>query len=155
MNEYKAQVPRGSTKYRIAIVVSEFNSMITEKLLQGALEALQQAEIEDIDVYWVPGAYEIPVTCARVLEAKKADGIVTLGAVIRGETPHFDYVASAAATGISKVSLEYKKPIAFGVLTTDTIEQALNRSGLKYGNKGKEAALSLLETLSLYHSAGI
>jgi len=143
--------------YNIAIVASTFNAMITESLVQGALDALNKYGIgaTNTEIYKVPGAFEIPLTCKRIFSSKNIDGIVTLGAVIRGETPHFDFVAGECASGVQKVSLEFNKPISFGVLTTDNIDQALNRAGLKYGNKGFDAANSLLQQLYMYDEASI
>lgn len=143
--------------YNIAIVVSEFNETVTEALLRGALKTLEQNNItsDHIEVYRVPGAFEIPLTCKRIFSKKNSDGIIALGAVIRGETPHFDYVAGQCASGIQSVSLEFNKPVAFGVLTTNTIDEALNRAGLKYGNKGSDCANSLLQQLRLYDESSL
>lgn len=152
MTQAKGQ--RGSSKFKIAIVVSEFNELITESLLKGATEVFEANDIKP-EIFRVPGAFEIPLTCARVFEARDVDGILTLGAVIRGETPHFDYVAGQCASGVTSVSLQFKKPISFGVLTTDTVEQAMNRAGLKFGNKGRETAEALLQLLDLYSTSGI
>ncbi len=134
----------------VAIVVSRFNSFITERLLEGALDGLERHGVkkEDIDIVKVPGAFEIPLI-AKKLAQKNYDGIICLGCVIRGSTPHFDYVANEVSKGVALVSLEKEKPIIFGVLTTDTIEQAIERAGTKAGNKGYDAALSLIETVNL------
>lgn len=142
---------------KIAVVVAQFNSYITDALLKGAKEALLGGGVkeEDIEVYFVPGAFEIPLACKRIFTAKEVGGIVALGAVIRGETPHFDFVAGECSKGLMNVSLEFAKPIANGVLTTDTVEQALNRAGIKYGNKGAEAAGSLLSLLALFSESGV
>jgi 6,7-dimethyl-8-ribityllumazine synthase len=135
---------------KVAVITSRFNSFITERLLEGAIDALVRHGVEknDIDVVKVPGAFEIPLI-AKFLAAKDYSGVICLGAVIRGSTPHFDYVANEVAKGIAQVSLENKKPVIFGVLTTDTIEQAIERAGTKSGNKGYDAAISLIETVNL------
>ena len=135
---------------KVAIVVSRFNSFITERLLEGALDGLKRHGVKDknIDIYRVPGAFEIPLI-AKKLASKGYEGIICLGAVIRGATPHFDYVANEVAKGIAYVSLEKEVPVIFGILTTDTIEQAIERAGTKSGNKGFDAALTLIETVNL------
>lgn len=135
---------------KFAIVVSRFNSFITERLLEGALDCLLRHGVkeEDVDIVKVPGAFEIPLV-AKKLAQKDYDAVIALGAVIRGETPHFDYVAAEVSKGIASASLETGKPIAFGVLTTDTVEQAIDRAGTKAGNKGWEAALSAIEMANL------
>ncbi|MDP9374747.1 MAG: 6,7-dimethyl-8-ribityllumazine synthase [Chloroflexota bacterium] len=132
---------------RFAIVVSRFNELIGRQLLTGALDALRRHGVTDdrIAVAWVPGAFEIPLVAKRLAGAGQHDAVVCLGAVIRGATPHFDYVAGGVASGIAGASLETGVPIIFGVLTTDTIEQAIERAGTKAGNKGADAALSALE----------
>ncbi len=134
-----------------AIVVGRFNSFITESLLKGALDTLKRHGVSDenITVVWVPGAYEMPLATQRLATSQKYAAIIALGAVIRGGTPHFDYVAGECTKGLATVSLQCNLPVAFGVLTVDTIEQAIERAGTKAGNKGMEAALSALEMLSL------
>ncbi len=134
------------------IVVSRFNSFITKKLLEGAQDCLIRHGIkeDDIDVFWVPGACELPITAMRLAKNAKHNGIVCLGAVIRGETPHFDYVSSEAAKGISEVGLQTGIPTIYGVITTDTLEQAIDRAGARGGNKGAEAALAALEMVNLF-----
>jgi 6,7-dimethyl-8-ribityllumazine synthase len=134
------------------IVVSRFNSFITKRLLEGAQDCLIRHGIkeDDIDVFWVPGACELPITAMRLAKNAKHDGIVCLGAVIRGETPHFDYVSSEAAKGISEVGLTTGIPTIYGVITTDTLEQAIDRAGARGGNKGAEAALTALELVNLF-----
>jgi 6,7-dimethyl-8-ribityllumazine synthase len=134
------------------IVVSRFNSFITKRLLEGAQDCLIRHGIKegDIDVFWVPGACELPITAMRLAKNAKHNGIVCLGAVIRGETPHFDYVSSEAAKGISAVGLETGIPTIYGVITTDTLEQAIDRAGARGGNKGAEAALTALEMVNLF-----
>ena len=136
---------------KIVIVLSLFNEFIGQKLLEGAIACLKENSVDDenIDIVKVPGAFEIPLTADRLASSKKYDAIICLGAVIRGETPHFDYVAGAASNGILQVSLKHNLPIAFGVLTTDTVEQAVERSGGKHGNKGKDAAATALEMADL------
>jgi 6,7-dimethyl-8-ribityllumazine synthase len=136
---------------KFALVVGRFNSFISERLLEGAMDALVRhgAKDNDIVVSRVPGSFEIPLVAQKLAAAKKYDAIICLGAVIRGATPHFDYVASEVAKGIAQVSLQSGVPIAFGVLTTDTIEQAVERAGTKAGNKGFEAAMTAIETANL------
>ncbi len=137
--------------FRFAIVVSRFNEFISTKLLEGALACLKKHGIPDesIDVVKVPGAFEIPLAADKLASTKKYHAIISLGAVIRGATPHFDHVANAASSGILQVSLKHEIPVSFGVLTTDTIEQAIERSGTKSGNKGWDAALTALEMADL------
>ncbi|MDE0040618.1 MAG: 6,7-dimethyl-8-ribityllumazine synthase [Candidatus Poribacteria bacterium] len=140
------------TNLKIGIVVSRFNGFITTKLLDGALDSLKRhgVELEDVDVYWTPGAFEIPATAKRIAEKGKYDAIVCIGAVIRGATPHFDYVANESAKGIAQVGLNTGVPVIYGVITTDTIEQAIERAGTKSGNKGAEAAVTAIEMANLY-----
>ena len=148
MNTYEGKLIGENLK--VGIVISRFNSFITERLLEGALDGLKRHGVKDknIDIYRVPGAFEIPLI-AKKLASKDYDGIICLGAVIRGATPHFDYVANEVAKGIAQVSLEKETPVIFGILTTDTIEQAIERAGTKSGNKGFDAALTLIETVNL------
>lgn len=136
------------------IVVSRFNDFICERLLGGALDALRRtgASEERIDVYRVPGAYEIPLAAKKLAGSGRFDAVICLGAVIRGATPHFDYVANEVAKGIATVSLETSVPVTFGVLTTDTLEQAIERAGSKAGNKGFEAAMAAVEMANLLKS---
>lgn len=136
---------------RFGIVVSRFNEFITGKLLEGALDCLVRhgAVDEDIEVYWVPGSFEIPLTAKILAESGRFDAVICLGAVIRGATPHFDYVAAEVSKGVALVSLETRVPTIFGVLTTDTIEQAVERAGTKAGNKGWDAALTAIEMANL------
>ena len=137
---------------KFAIVVSRFNSFVVESLLEGAIDALKRhgaVADEDITVIRVPGAYEIPVAVKKVAQKESFDAIIALGAVIRGGTPHFDYVAGECNKGLAQVSLDFGIPVAFGVLTVDTIEQAIERSGTKAGNKGGEAALGALEMVNV------
>lgn len=133
------------------IVVARFNGFVVEGLLTGAIDTLTRHGVSDnnITVVRVPGAFEMPLAVKKVAKKKECDAIIALGAVIRGGTPHFEYVAGECASGISRVALEEELPIAFGVLTTDTIEQAIERSGTKAGNKGVDAAMTALEMVSL------
>jgi len=140
-----------SSTARFTIVVARFNGFVVEGLLGGALDTLKRHGVADnnITVVRVPGAFEIPLAVKKVAIKRDCDAIITLGAVIRGGTPHFDYVAGECASGIARISVEEQIPVAFGVLTTDTIEQAIERSGTKAGNKGADAAMSALEMVSL------
>ncbi|MBJ6750721.1 6,7-dimethyl-8-ribityllumazine synthase [Geomonas anaerohicana] len=137
---------------KVGIVVGRFNSFIGERLLEGALDALLRhgAADQDITVMRVPGAFEIPLAAQKLAQTGNFDALICLGAVIRGSTPHFDYVASEVSKGIAHVSLDAGIPVAFGVLTTDTIEQAIERAGTKAGNKGFEAAVTVIETANLF-----
>ncbi len=141
-------------KGRYAIVAARFNHFITDKLVAGALDALIRHGIveSDIDCVWVPGAFEIPMAARKLAHSNRYSAVITLGAVIRGATPHFDYVAGECARGIAVLSRESDVPVIFGVLTTDTIEQAIERAGTKAGNKGADAALAALEMVSLMDS---
>ena len=134
------------------IVVSRFNSFVTEKLLAGAQDALKRhgVDLDEVDIFWTPGAFEIPGIAKRLAESGRYDAILCLGAVIRGATPHFDYVAAESAKGIASISSSTNIPVIYGVITTDTIEQALERAGIKAGNKGAEAAIAGIETVNLY-----
>lgn len=136
---------------KIGIVVGRFNEFIVSKLLGGALDGLKRHGVDEnnIDVAWVPGAFEIPLIAKKMTKNEKYDVIICLGAVIKGSTPHFDYVCAEASKGIASVSLSSEKPIIFGVLTTDTIEQAIERAGTKAGNKGYEAAVTAIEMANL------
>lgn len=140
--------------YRFGIVVSRFNEAISNRLLDGALDCLlrHNAADESIDVYYVPGSFEIPTALKKIAEKKEYDALIALGCIIRGETPHFEYVAAEVAKGIAAVSLETEVPVAFGIVTADTLEQAINRAGAKSGNKGFQAALSAIEMASLFGS---
>ena len=136
---------------KFGVIVSRFNNFVTDKLLEGALEALKThgGEDENIDVVRVPGAFEIPLMAEKLAAGGKYDALVCLGAVIRGETPHFDYIAEAVTNGLSRVMLEHRLPVAFGVLTTNNVEQAMDRAGAKMENKGFEAALTAIEMARL------
>ncbi len=146
---YKGEVIAGDA--RIAIVASRFNSSIVDQLLSGALEALARhlVDIDGARVDLVPGAFELPLIAKRIARQRKHDAIIALGAVIRGDTPHFEYVAGSCAQGLSEVALQMEIPVAFGVLTVDSLEQAAERCGGKAGNKGAEAALTAIEMISL------
>jgi len=136
---------------KFGLVVSRFNSFITERLLEGAVDALKRhgAADADLEIVWCPGAFELPLAVKAMAESGKYDAIVALGAVIRGGTPHFDYVAGECVKGLAQVMMQKGIPVAFGVLTVDTIEQAIERAGTKAGNKGVEAALSVVEMVNL------
>ena len=151
------QTHRGSIdgkRLRIAVVASRFNETICKRLVDGALDALLRHGVadDDISLTWVPGAFEIPSAAQRIATSGEVDALVAIGAVIRGETAHFDYVAGPAASGVSSASLATGIPIAFGVLTTDTTEQAAERAGGKLGNKGYEAAVTAIEMANLFAS---
>ncbi|WP_053363726.1 6,7-dimethyl-8-ribityllumazine synthase [Bacillus sp. FJAT-27251] len=139
---------------KVGIVVGRFNEFITGKLLSGAQDAFRRHGVleEDVDVAWVPGAFEIPLIAQKLANSGKYDAVITLGTVIRGSTPHFDYVCNEAAKGVSAVALNSGIPVIFGVLTTDSIEQAIERAGTKAGNKGYEAAASAIEMANLAKS---
>lgn len=136
---------------KIGIVVARFNEFITSKLLAGALDTLKRENVheEDIEIAWVPGAFEIPLIASKMAKSQNYDAVLCLGAVIRGSTSHYDYVCSEVSKGIAHVSLESGLPVIFGVLTTDTIEQAIKRAGTKAGNKGSEAAHGAIEMVNL------
>jgi len=137
---------------RYALVASRFNEFITSKLIDGAVDCLRRhgAGDDEIEVVWVPGSFEIPPVCKRLAGGGKCDAVIALGAVIRGATPHFDYIANEVAKGVAQVALGAAVPVVFGVLTTDTIEQAIERAGTKAGNKGADAAASAIELVNLY-----
>lgn len=136
---------------KIAIVISRFNEFISNQLLGGCVDTLRKGGVqnEDILVIWTPGSFEIPQAINK-LDTKKFDAVIALGAVIRGDTPHFDYIASEVTKGIARISLDRKIPVTFGVITADTVEQAIERAGTKQGNKGRDAALSTLEMIDIY-----
>ena len=150
MAEFTGQ-PRGEGR-RIVIVASRFNETVTVPLAEGAVQALvrQGVQFDDIDVLWVPGAWELPVAVRRALSTGRYDAAVAVGAVIRGETPHFDIVAGESARGLMEISRDFDVPVTLGLLTTDTMEQAESRAGGVHGNKGEDAALALLEMLDLF-----
>ncbi|NCP66211.1 MAG: 6,7-dimethyl-8-ribityllumazine synthase [Paraglaciecola sp.] len=141
-----------ATGKKFAVVVARFNGFVVESLVDGALDALErhgEVNEQDITLVRVPGAYELPIAAQRLAQSKKYDAIIALGAVIRGSTPHFDFVAGECNKGLAQVSLQYNLPVAFGVITTDSIEQAIERSGTKAGNKGAEAAITALEMVNV------
>ena len=140
-----------SNDIKIGIVASRFNEFITSKLLSGALDALKRHEVSDenIDIAWVPGAFEIPLIASKLADSGKYDAVICLGAVIRGSTSHYDYVCSEVSKGIANVMLKSGKPVMFGVLTTENIEQAIERAGTKAGNKGFDSAVSAIEMVNL------
>lgn len=143
------------TGLRFTLVVSRFNELISSKLLGGAVDVLTRHGVrhQDIEVCWVPGAWELPLMTKEIALCGKCDAVVALGAVIRGDTPHFDYVSAEMSKGLAAVSIDQRLPIGFGVLTTDTLEQALVRAGSKSGNKGAEAAMAALEMANLLREA--
>ena len=142
---------------KIGIVVSRFNQFISERLLEGALEALRKlgAADTDISIFKVPGSFEVPLVVKKVAKAGKVDGILCLGALIRGDTPHFDFLAAEVTKGLAQIALDEGLPVAFGILTVDTIEQGIERAGAKAGNKGYDTAFSLVETLNLLKDSGL
>ncbi|WCK56622.1 6,7-dimethyl-8-ribityllumazine synthase [Aneurinibacillus sp. Ricciae_BoGa-3] len=144
------------TGLKVGMVVGRFNEFITSKLLGGALDALKRHGVneDDVEVAWVPGAFEIPLILKKMAESKKYDAVIALGTVIRGSTPHFDYVCSEVAKGTAAIGLQTGIPAIFGVLTTDTIEQAIERAGTKAGNKGWEAASAAIEMANLTRAIG-
>ncbi len=141
---------------KFALVVARFNSFITQSLLEGAVDALKRhgAQDNEMEVIWVPGAYELPLAVKRLADLKKYDAIVALGCVIRGGTPHFEYVAGECVKGLSQVMMQYGIPVSFGVLTVDSIDQAVERAGTKAGNKGVDAAMSAVEMVNLLRQVG-
>lgn len=149
MREYSANLVSKDKKY--AIVVARFNHFITDRLLEGCLDTLKRHEVKDeeISIVRVPGAFEIPLVAKRLAKKDDVDAVICLGAVIRGDTPHFDYVCAEVSKGVATVGLQSEKPVIFGVVTTDNIDQAVQRAGVKSGNKGAEAAVSAIEMANL------
>ena len=141
---------------RIGIVAGRFNEFITSKLVGGAVDVLKRNDVndEDIDIAWVPGAFEIPLITKKMAESKKYDAILTLGAVIKGATPHFDYVCAEVSKGVAQISLQTGLPVMFGVLTTNNIEEAIERAGTKAGNKGADVAFGALEMIDFIKNIG-
>ncbi len=141
---------------KIAIVAGRFNEFITSKLIGGALDVLKRNDVseENIDIAWVPGAFEIPLITKKLANTQKYDAIITLGAVIKGSTPHFDYVCAEVSKGVAQISLQSELPVIFGVLTTNNIEEAIERAGTKAGNKGADAAFSAIEMINLIKEIG-
>jgi 6,7-dimethyl-8-ribityllumazine synthase len=142
---------------KIGIVMSRYNQFISERLLEGAIDALEKlgADKKDISVYKVPGSFEIPVITKKLADSKKVDGILCLGALIRGDTPHFEYLSAEVTKGLAQISMDKGIPVSFGVLTVDTIEQGIERAGTKAGNKGYDSAFALVETLNLIREADL
>ena len=145
-----------ATTASITIVVARFNELVVDSLLKGALDALKRHGVQEsnVTIVKVPGAFELPLAAKKAAEQEGCDAVIVLGAVIRGGTPHFDYVAGQASSGIAQVGLDTNKPVIFGVLTTDSIEQAIERSGTKAGNKGADAAVTAIEMISLLRKMG-
>jgi len=142
---------------KIGIVVSRFNQFISDRLLEGALDALHKlgAEDADLSIYKVPGSFEVPLVAKKIAKARKVDGIICLGTLIRGDTPHFDFLSAEVTKGLAQISMEEGMPLSFGILTVETIEQGIERAGAKAGNKGYDAAFSLVETINLVKKAGL
>lgn len=142
---------------KIGIIFSRFNQFISGRLLEGALDALNKlgAAEKDISIYKVPGSFEVPGIAKKLAEAKKVDGIICLGALIRGDTPHFDYLSAEVTKGLAQISMDEGIPVSYGILTVDTIEQGIERAGTKAGNKGYDSAFSLIETINLIKKAGL
>ncbi|MGB9741877.1 MAG: 6,7-dimethyl-8-ribityllumazine synthase [candidate division WOR-3 bacterium] len=138
-----------ATGRTFALVVSRFNELISRELLAGALDCLERHSARAVDVFWVPGSFEIPPVALQLAQSKRYDGIVGLGAVIRGDTPHAEYISAEVAKGLAKVAMQTGVPVSFGIITADTLEQALERAGAKQGNKGWNAALSVIELVNL------
>ena len=141
--------------FRFGIVASRWNEFISGRLVEGALDALKRlgASQEQVAIYRVPGAFEIPLMALRLAQSHKVDAIICLGTIIRGQTPHFDYIANEVAQGISKAGLDTGVPVVFGIVTADTVDQAIDRAGVKLGNKGFEAAMTAVELVNLYKEA--
>ena len=154
MSKYEGLLVGKGQKF--GIVVSRFNEFITEKLLEGAQDALLRHDVsqEDIDIAWVPGSFEIPLIAKKLAQTSKYDAIICLGAVIRGGTPHFEYIAAEVTKGIAKVGLETGLPVTYGIITADTLEQAIERAGTKAGNRGFDAAVDAIEMANLLKNIG-
>ena len=142
---------------KIGIVLSRVNQFISERLLEGALDSLYRlgAKEDDISIFKVPGSFEIPLVAKKIAQAKKVDGIIALGTIIRGDTPHFDFLSAEVTKGLAQISMEDGIPVSYGVLTVDTIEQGIERAGSKAGNKGTDSAFALVETLNLISESGL
>jgi len=142
--------------FKFGLVVSRFNNFITDKMIEGALDCLGRhgAEMDDQSVAYVPGSLEIPAAARRMADSGKYDAVICVGAVIRGHTPHFDYVAAESAKGVAKLGMDSKIPVIYGIITADTLEQAIERAGTKAGNKGWDAALAAIEMVNLYRAIG-
>jgi 6,7-dimethyl-8-ribityllumazine synthase len=155
----QTKVHQGKLKaegFRFAIVVASWNDFLTSKLVEGSIDALEKlgADEKSIEVFKVPGSFELPLVAKKVCETKNFDAVICLGVVIRGQTPHFDYVAGEAAKGIGQIGMQTGMPVMFGVVTADTLEQAIDRCGVKAGNKGFEAAMSAVELVNLFKEMG-
>ncbi len=152
MKEFDLKIP--SKPVRIALIAGRFNQFVTDELLAGAFDGLGRhgVKAENTSLYWVPGAFELPLAADRILDAGKFDAVIALGAVIRGATAHFEYVAGECSRGLSEVALKHGKPVIFGVLTTDTIEQAMERASTDRGNKGFDCAMAALHMLGLFEA---
>lgn len=155
MNIYQGKLRAEGLKF--GLILSRFNQFLSERLLEGALDALEKlgAEKENIHIYKVPGSFEIPGVAKKVARSGKVDGILCLGALIRGDTPHFDYLSAEVTKGLSQISMDDAVPVSYGIITVETIEQGIERSGTKAGNKGYDAAMALVETLNLVQTAGL
>lgn len=155
METYQGKLQAAGLK--IGIVLSRFNQFISERLLEGALDALHKmdSEKENISIYKVPGSFEIPVIAKKLAKSGKVDGILCLGVLIRGDTPHFDFLSAEVTKGLAQIAMEDGIPVSYGILTVDTIEQGIERAGTKAGNKGYDAAFALVETLSLLKESGL
>lgn len=150
MKVYKGKIKGEGLKF--GIIVSRFNEFVTQKLLEGALDALERHDApgENIEIFWVPGSFEIPSLVARLIEGKRFDALICLGAIIRGDTPHFELISNQVSRGISALALKANIPLIFGIVTADTLEQAIERAGTKMGNKGWSAAMAAMEMANLY-----
>jgi len=155
METYQGKLKAAGLK--IGIVLSRFNQFISDRLLEGALDALQKlgAEDKDISVYKVPGSFEVPTVTKKLAKSGKVDGIICLGTLIRGDTPHFDFLSAEVTKGLAQISMDEKVPVSYGILTVDTIEQGIERAGTKAGNKGYDSAFALVETLNLLKESGL
>ncbi len=155
MDTYQGELQAKGLK--VGIILSRFNQFISDRLLEGALDALNKlgAEDKDISIYKVPGSFEVPMLAKKLAKTKKMDGILCLGVLIRGDTPHFDFLSAEVTKGLAQVSIEEELPVSFGILTVETIEQGIERAGSKAGNKGYDAAFALVETLNLVKNAGL
>jgi 6,7-dimethyl-8-ribityllumazine synthase len=155
MDTYQGKLKAEGLK--IGIVISRFNQFISERLLEGALDALEKmgADKKDISLYKVPGSFEVPVVAKMLAKSQRVDGILCLGVLIRGDTPHFEFLSAEVTKGLAQISMDHGLPVSFGILTVDTIEQGIERAGTKAGNKGYDAAFSLVETLNLIKKAGL
>lgn len=142
---------------KIGIIISRFNQFISERLLEGALDALEKmgADKKDISLYKVPGSFEVPVVAKMLAKSQRVEGILCLGVLIRGDTPHFEFLSAEVTKGLAQISMDHGLPVSFGMLTVDTIEQGIERAGTKAGNKGYDAAFSLVETLNLIKKSGL